>query len=151
MAAATGPPAVKPAVQPAVTRSAPTAAAPVTVHKTSVVETGSGDQVYTGEKIALDFYDTDIKNVFRILQEISGKNFAIDKNVTGKVTLALQKPVPWDQVLDLVLKMNQLGMCVKATSSGSPLSPPCSRKKRCARPSSRPSRTRASRRRRASR
>ena len=67
-------------------------------------------KTYSGEKIALDFYDTDIKNVFRILQEISGKNFAIDKNVTGKVTLALQKPVPWDQVLDLVLKMNQLGM-----------------------------------------
>jgi type IV pilus assembly protein PilQ len=42
---------------------------------------------YTGEKIALDFYDTDIKNVFRILMEISGKNFAIDKDVTGKVTL----------------------------------------------------------------
>jgi type IV pilus assembly protein PilQ len=107
---AAAPPAVQPAVQPAVTRSAPAGAAPVTVHKTSAVETGSGDRVYTGEKIALDFYDTDIKNVFRILQEISGKNFAIDKNVTGKVTLALQKPVPWDQVLDLVLKMNQLGM-----------------------------------------
>ena len=65
---------------------------------------------YTGEKIALDFYDTDIKNVFRIIREISGKNFAIDKNVTGKVTLTLDKPVPWDQVLELVLKMNQLGM-----------------------------------------
>jgi type IV pilus assembly protein PilQ len=65
---------------------------------------------YTGEKIALDFYDTDIKNVFRILREVSGKNFAIDKSVTGKVTLSLEKPVPWDQVLDLVLKMNQLGM-----------------------------------------
>jgi type IV pilus assembly protein PilQ len=44
---------------------------------------------YTGEKIALDFYDTDIKNVFRILMEISGKNFAIDKDVTGKVTLKM--------------------------------------------------------------
>jgi type IV pilus assembly protein PilQ len=65
---------------------------------------------YTGEKIALDFYDTDIKNVFRILREISGKNFAIDKDVTGKVTMTLDKPVPWDQVLDLVLRMNQLGM-----------------------------------------
>ena len=64
---------------------------------------------YTGEPIALDFYETDIKNVFRILKEISGKNFAVDKNVTGKVTLALEEPVPWDQVLDLVLKMNQLG------------------------------------------
>ena len=64
---------------------------------------------YTGEPIALDFFDTDIKNVFRILKEVSGKNFAIDKGVTGKVTLALEEPVPWDQVLDLVLKMNQLG------------------------------------------
>ena len=68
---------------------------------------------YTGEKIALDFYDTDIKNVFRILREISGKNFAIDKNVTGKVTLTLERPVPWDQVLELVLKMNQLGMTME--------------------------------------
>ena len=71
------------------------------------------EQKYTGEKIALDFYDTDIKNVFRIIREISGKNFAIDKNVTGKVTLTLDKPVPWDQVLDLVLKMNQLGMTME--------------------------------------
>jgi type IV pilus assembly protein PilQ len=65
---------------------------------------------YTGEKIALNFYDTDIKNVFRILGEISGRNFAIDKDVTGKVTLNFEQPVPWDQVLDLVLKMNQLGL-----------------------------------------
>ncbi len=64
---------------------------------------------YTGEKIALDFYDTDIKNVFLILMEVSGKNFAIDKDVTGRVTLTLAKPVPWDQALDLILKMNQLG------------------------------------------
>lgn len=64
---------------------------------------------YKGEKIALDFFETDIKNVFRILREVSGANFAIDKNVTGKVTLTLDRPVPWDQVLDLVLKMNQLG------------------------------------------
>ena len=72
-----------------------------------------GEKRYTGEKIALDFYDTDIKNVFRIIREISGKNFAIDKNVTGKVTLTLERPVPWDQVLDLVLKMNQLGMTME--------------------------------------
>ncbi len=65
---------------------------------------------YTGEKISLDFYDTDIKNVFRILREVSRKNFAIDKGVAGKVTLTLEQPVPWDQVLDLILKMNGLGM-----------------------------------------
>jgi len=67
-------------------------------------------RVYTGEKIALDFYETDIKNVFRILREISGKNFIIDDDVKGKVTMTLDKPVPWDQILDLVLKMNQLGL-----------------------------------------
>jgi type IV pilus assembly protein PilQ len=65
---------------------------------------------FTGEKIALNFFETDIKNVFRILMDVSGKNFAIDKDVSGKVTLTFDKPVPWDQVLDLVLKMNGLGM-----------------------------------------
>jgi type IV pilus assembly protein PilQ len=64
---------------------------------------------YTGEKIKLDFYETDIKNVFRILKSVAGVNFAIDEDVQGKVTLSLQDPVPWDQILDLVLKMNGLG------------------------------------------
>ncbi len=67
-------------------------------------------KVYTGEKIALDFYQTNIKNVFKILQQVSGKNYAVDKDVTGEVTISLEKPVPWDQVLDLVLQMNGLGM-----------------------------------------
>jgi type IV pilus assembly protein PilQ len=104
-------PAVESTGGPIAMKSATAKPGPIAVKKTSTVsESLSGDKVFTGEKIALDFYDTDIKNVFRILQEISGKNFAIDKNVSGKVTLALQRPVPWDQVLDLVLKMNQLGM-----------------------------------------
>ena len=65
---------------------------------------------FTGEKIALNFYQTDVKNVFRILMDVSKKNFAIDKDVSGSVTLTFDKPVPWDQVLDLVLRMNKLGM-----------------------------------------
>ncbi|MGD9822807.1 type IV pilus secretin PilQ [Desulfobacter sp.] len=64
---------------------------------------------YTGEKIKLDFYETDIKNVFRILKSVGGVNFAIDKDVQGKVTMSMEDPVPWDQILDLVLKMNSLG------------------------------------------
>jgi len=75
----------------------------------SYVQNGS-PQKYTGEKIAIDFYETDIKNVFRILREVSGQNFAIDSDVSGKVTLTLKKPVPWDQILDLILKMNKLGI-----------------------------------------
>ncbi len=65
--------------------------------------------VYTGEEISLDFYETDIKNVFRILQTVSGENFAVDKDVTGTVTLTLEKPAPWDEILNLILKMNGLG------------------------------------------
>ncbi|BCS97871.1 hypothetical protein DSLASN_35030 [Desulfoluna limicola] len=66
-------------------------------------------KTYTGEKIAVDFFETDIKNVFRIIRAVSGENFAIDKDVTGQVTMTLQNPVPWDQILDLVLRMNLLG------------------------------------------
>ncbi|MES0350659.1 MAG: type IV pilus secretin PilQ, partial [Desulfobacteria bacterium] len=72
-------------------------------------ETG---KVYTGQKISLDFQDADIRNVFRILHEISGKNFIIGSDVQGKVTLKLDQ-VPWDQVLDLVTRMNRLGVSVE--------------------------------------
>ncbi|MGA7144156.1 MAG: type IV pilus secretin PilQ [Desulfobacterales bacterium] len=89
-----------------IAKAKPVEAAETVEQKKMAVKTGK----FTGEKIALNFYETDIKNVFRILMDVSGKNFAIDKDVTGKVTLAFDKPVPWDQVLDLVLKMNGLGM-----------------------------------------
>jgi type IV pilus assembly protein PilQ len=113
--------AVTPPGVPVETAAAGTAAPPAPVAPSGVAQTAeeydfekipltTARKQYTGEKIALDFYQTDIKNVFRILREVSGKNFAIDKDVSGAVTLTLDQPVPWDQVLDLVLKMNQLGM-----------------------------------------
>lgn len=71
---------------------------------------GGKQPVYTGEPIALEFYKTDIRNVIRILKDVSGKNFAIDENVSGSVSLSFVNPVPWDQVLDLILEMNDLGM-----------------------------------------
>jgi type IV pilus assembly protein PilQ len=108
-ASTTPPPIAAPALQPPAPEPVMQMAA-VTSHKAPTVTTYGAHKVFTGEKIALDFYETDIKNVFRIIREISGKNFAIDKDVTGNVTLTLEKPVPWDQVLDLVLKMNRLGM-----------------------------------------
>ncbi|MEN8806414.1 MAG: type IV pilus secretin PilQ [Desulfobacterales bacterium] len=108
-ASPTPPPTAAPAVQPPAPEPVMQMAA-VAAYKAPTVTTYGAHKVFTGEKIALDFYETDIKNVFRIIREISGKNFAIDKDVTGNVTLTLEKPVPWDQVLDLVLKMNRLGM-----------------------------------------
>ncbi|MGA9478542.1 MAG: type IV pilus secretin PilQ, partial [Desulfobacterales bacterium] len=109
IASPTPPSIAAPAAQPPAPEPVMQMAA-VTSYKAPTVTTYGAHKVFTGEKIALDFYETDIKNVFRIIREISGKNFAIDKDVTGNVTLTLEKPVPWDQVLDLVLKMNRLGM-----------------------------------------
>lgn len=77
--------------------------------KPVVTEAG---KTYTGEKISLDFQDADIHNIFRILHEVSGKNFVIGQDVKGRVTLKLVN-VPWDQVLDLILKMNKLGTVVE--------------------------------------
>ena len=79
--------------------------AEVPSEKAVLTETG---KAYTGQKISLDFQDADIRHVFRILHEISGKNFVIGDDVKGKVTLKLDN-VPWDQVLDLVTRMNKLG------------------------------------------
>jgi type IV pilus assembly protein PilQ len=67
---------------------------------------------YSGEKISLNFQDADIRNIFRILHEVSGKNFVIGEDVQGRITLKLVD-VPWDQVLDLILKMNKLGTVVE--------------------------------------
>jgi len=77
--------------------------------KPVVTEAG---KTYTGERISLDFQDADIHNIFRILHEVSGKNFVIGQDVKGRVTLKLVN-VPWDQVLDLILKMNTLGTVVE--------------------------------------
>lgn len=69
---------------------------------------GAAPRDYSGEKNAIDFHDTDIRNVFRLLAEVGQQNFAIDPDVRNKATLHLDQPVPWDQVLDLVCRMNRL-------------------------------------------
>ncbi len=67
------------------------------------------NKVYTGQKISLDFQNADIHNVLRLLAEVSKLNIVTSDDVTGKVTLKLDK-VPWDQVLDVVLEAKGLDM-----------------------------------------
>jgi type IV pilus secretin PilQ/predicted competence protein len=66
------------------------------------------DRKYTGQKISLEFKDADIKNVFRLLAEVSGKNIVITDDVNRKVTVRLIE-VPWDQAMDLIIDTNGLG------------------------------------------
>jgi type IV pilus assembly protein PilQ len=50
----------------------------------------------------------DIKNVLRLIADITGTNMVIEPDVSGQVTVKVEQ-VPWDQVLDLILSMNDLG------------------------------------------
>jgi len=67
-----------------------------------------GQKQYTGQRITLDFHDIDIRNLLRLLADVSKKNIVVADDVTGKITVALRN-VPWDQALDIVLASKGLG------------------------------------------
>lgn len=63
---------------------------------------------YKGQLVSFDFKDADIRDVLRIIADISGFNMIIARNVTGTVTLKLTN-IPWDQALDVILEDAGLG------------------------------------------
>lgn len=63
---------------------------------------------YAGRRISLDFQEAEISSVLRLIADVSGLNMVVGEGVKAKVTLKLLN-VPWDQALDLILKLNQLG------------------------------------------
>ena len=69
----------------------------------------TGPSRYVGRRISLDFQQADISNVLRLIAEVSGFNIVVGEGVKNKVTMKLAN-VPWDQALDMLLKMNGLGM-----------------------------------------
>ncbi|SFM82444.1 secretin and TonB N-terminal domain-containing protein [Thermodesulforhabdus norvegica] len=66
------------------------------------------EKQYLGAPISLDLVDADIKNVVRLIAEISGTNIVVDPQVQGRITMKVEN-VPWDQVLDMILEANDLG------------------------------------------
>ncbi len=64
---------------------------------------------FTGRKISLDFQEAAIKNVFRVITELSGINIVSGEDVKGTITVHM-KNVPWDQALETILDTNGLGM-----------------------------------------
>ncbi len=67
-----------------------------------------GETRFIGRRISLDFQQADISNVLRLIAEVSGFNMVVGEGVKSKVTMKLVS-VPWDQALDMILKMNGLG------------------------------------------
>ncbi len=74
-----------------------------------IVTTKSGVELSQSKRITLEFKDADIRDVINILSEVSGLNFVVDPEVKGTVTIKLRN-VPWKKALDIILKVNGLGM-----------------------------------------
>ena len=60
------------------------------------------------QRLSLDFRDTDIRNVLRVLAAVSGMNIVVTHEVDKTVTVHLED-IPWTEALDLLLESNGLG------------------------------------------
>jgi type IV pilus assembly protein PilQ len=69
---------------------------------------GEPERRWTGEPISLDLKDADIRDVLLTFSKLARLNMVIDPDVRGWVTVRLEN-VPWDQALEMILKVNGLG------------------------------------------
>ena len=69
----------------------------------------SNAKQFEGELVDFIFKDADLINVLKFIARTAGLNMMIDPGVSGKVTSELYQ-VPWDQALELFLKVNDLSM-----------------------------------------
>ncbi|MFQ5736632.1 MAG: type IV pilus secretin PilQ [Thermodesulfobacteriota bacterium] len=88
-------------VEAPVEAAAATEAGPQKMSKSDV------EGVYTGKKIDIDMMDANVRDVLRLLAEISNLNIIASDDVTGSISLRL-KGVPWDQAFDIILKSKGL-------------------------------------------
>lgn len=67
-----------------------------------------GELGFVGDPISIDIAGVDINDVLRFISDNYGENFILDKSVgTVNVTLKVND-VPWNQVVEAILKANQL-------------------------------------------
>ena len=80
--------------------------------------TGDGDGALQpapedpAQPVSLDFRDADLRDVLRVLSEVSGLDFILQPGVSGRVSLRLTE-IPWDQALQLVLRSQGLGQVLE--------------------------------------
>jgi type IV pilus assembly protein PilQ len=72
------------------------------------------DRDYVGEPISMSLKNADLVETLRSFAKISDLNFVIQPGVRGTVTVEL-KSVPWDQAMEQILKINNLGMDIDGT------------------------------------
>jgi type II secretory pathway component HofQ len=69
---------------------------------------------FRGEPISLDLKDADIRDVLLTFSKLARLNMVIDPDVCGSVTVRLEN-VPWDQALEVILKVNGLGYVLEGS------------------------------------
>ncbi len=67
----------------------------------------SQGEIYSGKPISLDFQDVPVRQVLQIIAQVNGFNLVTTDTVNGNVTISLSG-VPWDQALDMILKIRGL-------------------------------------------
>jgi len=60
-------------------------------------------------RMTMEFSNADIRNILKLIGEVSQKNIVWGPEVKGTVSMRL-KDVPWDQALEIVLETSNLGM-----------------------------------------
>lgn len=60
------------------------------------------------DSFSMDFQNANIKNIFRIIAEVSGFNLVLSPDVGGEVNIRLID-VPWNQAFEIILENNALG------------------------------------------
>jgi type II secretory pathway component HofQ len=69
---------------------------------------------FHGEPISLDLKDADLRDVLLTFSKLARLNMVIDPDVRGSVTVRLEN-VPWDQALEVILKVNGLGYVLEGS------------------------------------
>lgn len=77
-----------------------------TLPQDKIIE-GTETRRYKGELMSFRFHNADLKDVIKTIAKMANKNIVLDPGITGRVTSELVN-VPWDQALELFLKINGL-------------------------------------------
>lgn len=65
-------------------------------------------KVFTGKRISLNFQKVEVRTALQIIADYNNFNLVTGDSVDGEITLRLED-VPWDQALDMILKLKGLG------------------------------------------
>ncbi|MEM8931972.1 MAG: hypothetical protein AAGE94_12410 [Acidobacteriota bacterium] len=80
-----------------------------------------GRRQYHGEPIDLSLRNAPVVEVLRSFSELGDFNLIVQPSVRGQVTVEL-KQVPWDQAMDLILRMHGLALDItQAEPDGRPI------------------------------